>query len=238
MPPACAKPWICGWLAASAAVSIASGAWGAEPELGTPGDDILVGTPGPDTLHGLAGSDRIRGVDGADVLNGNAGDDTIGGGPGDDEVRGGRGADRLNGGQGNDTVVGDLGDDTLTGGAGADRFVIEAAGGRDLITDFSSRDGDRIVLPAGAVFSLADEAKGVVIRLQTGGVLVLAGVRSEALGDWLWTEPKPLAPQTGAPPRPAPTWLLAAIVGLAGAVFVLLAVGLYQLWRGPRSSRQ
>jgi hypothetical protein len=232
MPPSRRTPWICGWLGAALAASIAAAVQAApSPESGTPGDDVLIGTPGPDAIGGFGGADRIRGVDGGDVLNGNTGDDTVGGGPGNDEVRGGRGDDQLNGGQGNDTVGGDAGDDTLTGGLGADRFLVEAGGGRDLVTDFASRDGDRIVLPADAAYTVADSPDGVVIRLRTGETVVLAGARTDALGDWLAAEPRTAAPI--APPKPPSRWLLAGIVTLVGVFFVLLAVGLHQLWRGP-----
>jgi Ca2+-binding RTX toxin-like protein len=58
----------------------------------------------------------------------------------------------LDGGQGNDTLIGGIGADTLTGGTGADTFVFNASNEtgvgslRDIITDFSSLQGDKIDL--------------------------------------------------------------------------------------------
>ena len=66
----------------------------------------------------------------------------------------------LTGGSGNDTLIGRAGNDTLAGGAGsdryaggleADRFVFDdspGSGSPSTITDFSSAQGDRIVLAA------------------------------------------------------------------------------------------
>jgi serralysin len=58
----------------------------------------------------------------------------------------------LNGGAGQDTLIGGIGTDTLIGGVGADRFVFSAlnelgiGSGRDVISDFSSLQGDKIDL--------------------------------------------------------------------------------------------
>lgn len=63
-------------------------------------------------------------------------------------------ANKLIGGSGNDTLIGLGGKDTLTGGTGADYFVFLALSGsaagttRDVITDFSGANGDRIDLTA------------------------------------------------------------------------------------------
>ena len=57
------------------------------------------------------------------------------------------GDDKLYGGAENDVLLGTLGADTLEGGAGADRFVFNTPwDGRDTISDFSSANGDKIVL--------------------------------------------------------------------------------------------
>jgi Ca2+-binding RTX toxin-like protein len=80
------------------------------------GQDTLLGTAGVDMLSGLGGNDTLLGLAGDDVLNG--------------------GLDR----------------DRLEGGSGADRFVFSDAAHsrvgveRDVITDFSVLEGDRIDL--------------------------------------------------------------------------------------------
>ncbi|WLG83973.1 M10 family metallopeptidase [Pseudomonas cucumis] len=83
---------------------------------------------------GSAVNNRMTGNDGANLLDG------------------GLGADTLIGGLGNDTLIGGLGADTLTGGDGADTFVFNAwnetgiGNLRDVITDFSSLQGDKVDL--------------------------------------------------------------------------------------------
>jgi Ca2+-binding RTX toxin-like protein len=77
---------------------------------------------------GNAGANKLVGNDAPNTLKGLAGDDVI---------IGGAGADSLYGG---------VGRDTLTGGIGQDSFVFDTIGlGRDLITDFSKAEGDKIV---------------------------------------------------------------------------------------------
>ncbi|WP_339526664.1 beta strand repeat-containing protein, partial [Pseudomonas sp. EL_65y_Pfl2_R96] len=93
----------------------------------------------------LTGSNNLNGVGNTlnNVINGNDGNNLLNGGAGDD---------LLDGGAGNDLLVGGMGVDTLTGGSGADRFVFnllsELGKGAtsDVITDFSSLQGDKIDL--------------------------------------------------------------------------------------------
>jgi Ca2+-binding RTX toxin-like protein len=78
-------------------------------------------------------------------------EDTLRGLGGNDKLSGGAGADLLDGGVGNDELTGGAGADTLVGGAGADRFVFTSpadstVGARDVISDFSLADKDRISL--------------------------------------------------------------------------------------------
>jgi Ca2+-binding RTX toxin-like protein len=93
----------------------------------------------------LTGSDNINAT-GNEVSNRLVGND------GNNILDGGLGADRLEGGLGNDTLIGGMGTDNLTGGAGADTFAFndwsESGIGnlRDIITDFSSAQGDKIDL--------------------------------------------------------------------------------------------
>ncbi|HTI66656.1 MAG TPA: calcium-binding protein [Caulobacteraceae bacterium] len=237
--------WLFAALVLAAAPAAGLAAVQAGAALATAGPDTLVGGPGADTLQGMGGGDSIRGMEGDDLVNGNGGDDTVGGGPGADVVHGGQGRDRVNGGQGDDTVAGDRDDDTVTGGLGADLFLFDRTSGSDVVTDFASAGGDRIGLPAGADYALADTADGAVVTLTGGGRLRLAGVRVAELGTWLAapagaTAPavvaaRPTLPITANPPAPPRRMLLAAIVALAVAFVGLLSVGLVQLVRGPRN---
>jgi serralysin len=95
---------------------------------------------------------RVVGNDQDNTLIGNAQANILEGGAGNDVLNGGAGNDTLDGGAGDDILIGGLGTDTLTGGTGADRFVFnllkELGLGtlRDVITDFSSAEGDKIDL--------------------------------------------------------------------------------------------
>lgn len=81
----------------------------------------------------------------ANVMTGNGGNDTLNGGAGNDT---------LIGGAGNDVLIGSAGKDSLSGGSGADTFRFlaktDSAVGinRDVITDFSSAEGDKVDLSA------------------------------------------------------------------------------------------
>ncbi|KUP92460.1 calcium-binding protein [Tritonibacter horizontis] len=88
------------------------------------------GSAGADQLAGEAGRDRLLGRGGADVLDGAAGRDVL---------KGGRGADTLAGGADNDRLFGNGGDDV---------FVLELAGGKDRVFDFSA--GDQIAINTSA----------------------------------------------------------------------------------------
>lgn len=140
---------------------------------------VLTGTAKADTLTGTAGNDYLRGQGGTDVLNG---------GKGDDVLQAGRGADRM------------------TGGGGADRFVWTKATeapvkGRafDTVTDFSTAQGDRIVLSsidadpllAGDQASMlggtgfSGRAGEIVQHAGTGGWWIKADVNGDAVADML-----------------------------------------------------
>ena len=117
------------------------------------GNDTLFGDAGNDRLFGQTGNDKLFGGSGNDVLAGGGGNDRLEGGTQDDNLRGAKGADILLGGDGKDILGGDAGRDELTGGAGADFFLFDQLGDsgvtaatRDLITDFSKGQGDRIAL--------------------------------------------------------------------------------------------
>eukprot|EP01035_Chromulina_nebulosa_P060621 gene60621-biopygen43918 len=88
-----------------------------------------------DVLYGSSGANRIDGLDGADDIFGFGGNDT------------------LNGGAGGDSIWGDLGKDVLSGGTEADFFIYtntneSTTTARDIITDFSNGDGDKVDLLA------------------------------------------------------------------------------------------
>ena len=118
----------------SAAIEVAAGVKG------------LVGTAGHDFVWAGAVGNKISGLGGNDSIAGNAGSDRI---------LGGSGLDTVLGGAGNDSLTGGTGGDSLSGGLGADHFIYltaaESRGGattRDVISDFSVSDGDRIDLTA------------------------------------------------------------------------------------------
>ncbi|WP_293907275.1 Calx-beta domain-containing protein [Phenylobacterium sp.] len=84
------------------------------------------------TVRGIADAPVRTGTAGADTLTGtNQLDETLNGAGGNDKLLGLGGTDTLNGG---------LGNDTLSGGAGVDRFVFNGAFGKDVVTDFESKD--------------------------------------------------------------------------------------------------
>ncbi len=116
--------------------------------VGSAGVDTMYGEGGDDTLQGLDGDDILDGGAGDDSLNGGAGEDTLYGGTGDDKLLGGEGHDTLFGGAGNDWLEGGAGNDVMSGGAGKDSFYFRQGdlGGYDTITDFSTAEGDKIVV--------------------------------------------------------------------------------------------
>jgi len=94
----------------------------------------------------LTGSASITGT-------GNMLDNQITGNDGANRLEGGTGADTLDGGAGADTLSGGHGLDVLTGGLGGDVFIFgklsdsgAAIGTADVLSDFSSAQGDRIDL--------------------------------------------------------------------------------------------
>lgn len=120
--------------------------------FGGAGNDVLKGYGGHDELRGGQGNDRLYGGDHNDKLYGNEDNDSLYGDGGDDYLEGGAGNDILNGGSGRDTLIGGSLKDELTGGSGADIFRYATpdqsprGSGRDIIRDFSRKDGDKIDL--------------------------------------------------------------------------------------------
>ena len=115
--------------------------------------ETIFGTDAANTITGTAGADTIYAKMGNDTVYGLEGSDTIYGGTGTDLLYGGAGADILYGNDGWDTLTGGAGADRLYGGAGGDKFQFAAlsdshAGDLDMIMDFASSQGDRILLSA------------------------------------------------------------------------------------------
>jgi Ca2+-binding RTX toxin-like protein len=133
---------------------VLNGGGGNDTLYGDGGNDTLIGGGGDDTLIGGAGNDKLQGDDGDDTLSGDDGGDVLLGGADDDTLHGDAGNDTLNGGSGFDVLEGGAGIDTLTGFHHADDFVFEqgdssiGSGFRDVITDFSTVQGDDLDLTA------------------------------------------------------------------------------------------
>ncbi|MGO4129096.1 calcium-binding protein [Inquilinus sp. YAF38] len=105
------------------------------------------------TESGMISIEDINGSQGNDTIIGNGSVNQLNGFNGNDALDGAGGHDLLDGGAGNDLLHGGSAMDQLTGGAGADSFIFvtttespSTAAGRDLITDFSHAQGDRIDL--------------------------------------------------------------------------------------------
>jgi Ca2+-binding RTX toxin-like protein len=148
------------------------------------GNDTLIGRSVlGDLLMGGQGNDSIDASQstGRNQLNGNLGNDALVGGAGGDTLRGGQGDDVIAGGGGDDFLSGDLGRNTLTGGPGADGFHA-SAGGLEVITDFSGRAGDRILIDSGIGYQLGQQGADLHIFLSgpAGGEVVLQNVQQSA----------------------------------------------------------
>jgi Ca2+-binding RTX toxin-like protein len=119
---------------------------------GNDASNVIKALGGDDLVYGGGGNDKIYGGDGNDRLYGDAGNDIVQGGAGNDRLYGGDGDDIIYGGAGDDLIEGGMGSDTLYGGTGADQFsyrpehLLGAGTGKDSIADFSSAQGDRILL--------------------------------------------------------------------------------------------
>jgi len=169
--------------------SLSAGA-GSDIARGGQQNDFVQGNSGNDLVFGDRGDDIVHGGKGADLVQGNTGNDVVLGDDGDDIIRGGQGDDQVFGGQGADLLFGDLGNDSLTGGSGADAFHFPAGSqGRDLITDFTRGEGDRIVIDSplaanfGDLASRISQAADGSAMIDLGDlVITLQGVAPGALG--------------------------------------------------------
>jgi Ca2+-binding RTX toxin-like protein len=95
------------------------------------------------------------------------------------------GHDTIDGGRGHDTIDGGAGDDVLTGGDGHDTFIFRPGFGNDIITDFTSKGGDRDVIYFSDSFfdeyddleaSLEQVGDHVVITVSEGDHITLQNV--------------------------------------------------------------
>jgi Ca2+-binding RTX toxin-like protein len=137
------------------------------------GKGLVRGVPGL-ALSGGNGSDRVTGTS----LN-----ETIYGAEGDDRLFGFAGRDQMWGDAGDDLIRPGTGKNRLWGGAGEDRFVVSK--GRNIIEDFSLRDGDNLILGS-PMYSLTDTDRGVDVVGARGSALVLGLTKAELVsGDHL-----------------------------------------------------
>lgn len=173
---------------------------------GGPGDDWLAGGAGADRLAGGRGADwadygaaaagvtarlgdpaanrgEARGDTYARIenLSGSAHDDRLLGDRRANGIAGGAGDDTLLAGRGADTITGGAGADVMTGGAGADTFVFAPGDFRDVIADFTP-GLDRLLLPAGTVWTAGSSAGQALVYLGPRDYVLLAGVAPGDLG--------------------------------------------------------
>ena len=136
-------------------------------------------------MFGIAQGDSLTGGGGADVLVSGGRSEVMNGGGGADSLWGSAGADFLYGGDGADKLVGGGGTNLMTGGAGADQFVVTLTDTSDWIADFNKGEGDRVLLPGGVTFTLAQFDFGVGVALSTGQQIGIQGATVAGLGtDW------------------------------------------------------
>ena len=88
----------------------------------------------------LTGIENVKGGDGNDLIKGDSVNNILLGEEDNDKLFGRGGNDTLDGGDGNDYLNGGLGKDKLIGGSGKDTFYLSANTGRDVITDYESKD--------------------------------------------------------------------------------------------------
>jgi len=77
---------------------------------------------------------------------------------------------------GNDILNGSINNDLLVGGLGADTFLLSA--GKDIITDFNTAEGDKMIETSTSQRSLVDSADGLLITYANGNSTLLSGISS------------------------------------------------------------
>lgn len=121
------------------------------------GDNTIIGKSFGEKLFGGGGDDKVYGQGGNDVINGGSGDDLIGGGKGDDK---------------------------LIGGNGMDTFVFKKDSGKDIITDFNTKNDvlkiaqglNGIKKPSDVLEHASQKGKDVIINLGDGNKITLKNV--------------------------------------------------------------
>lgn len=131
-------------------LDIAGQIWGLTLNGGAGSDVMSITGRGPGVKTALYVMD---GGEGDDRLTSRDGLNTLLGGQGRDILKGGKLKDSLDGGEGKDQLTGGGKQDILTGGSGRDLFILSQGkdsspyvNERDIITDFSQDEGDRIDL--------------------------------------------------------------------------------------------
>lgn len=165
--------------------------------FGGSGDDALFGgqnggQPTPDSygiMKRQEGTETVKGGDGSDLVYGNYGSDMVSGGQGNDTVFGGQGSDTVQGNAGDDDLWALRNDDTMLGGPGADTFYVNG-GGVDVVSDFSSAEGDHFDRLGGFNdYTITASGDSLAVEWDSGGeagTLILTGVSPSAFSeDWI-----------------------------------------------------
>ena len=151
--------------------------------FGRQGDDTISGGADDDEIVGGGGRDLIKGGDGADTLTGGAGDDIVFSTSADAEDASDADVDSLVGGLGDDTLV--LGNgDLAQGGDGADTYVLRADVNDTVTVSDIDETLDMLVVESSepddvTIVGQTTTADGLSISLNTGGVILLAGLSAE-----------------------------------------------------------
>lgn len=146
------------------------------------GNDVLNVPYNGRAWFGFDGNDALTGGAQADSLDGGNGNDKLVGLGEADSLVGGAGGDQVDGGDGNDTLIGGAGVDKLTGGVGADRFVFDqgpVAKAADVISDFRTSEGDKLVIDKAGFVALAS------MNSVEGALLVAKGAKALGATDFL-----------------------------------------------------
>lgn len=124
-------------------------------------------------LFGSGDDELLSSGNGTLNVSGGDGQDTLFGGSGVNSLEGGSGVDWIWGGV--DQSGGDV--DILTGGASADEFVVNRLNAVDVITDFSSAEGDTISIAFNVLFATSNRVAIDPTTFVVGAAALDAGDR-------------------------------------------------------------